>query len=198
MIINDKNESITAIVVDDDIDTLDVFCEYLELYQFRIVGKAHNGEKVAELYSKFKPDVVFLDVMMDNYDGIYALEQIRKVNPDAVVIMVTADLTKETVKKLEYLHASSIIYKPYDIKKILNIVENIIGKQRHNTSISKQSELPARSTDLTFNMTQEVLMIPKDKINNLFNHFYQSDSSNNGGRSSSDLDFIQKNGFNNK
>jgi two-component system chemotaxis response regulator CheY len=139
MIINDKNESITAIVVDDDIDTLDVFCEYLELSKFRIVGKAHNGEKVAELYSTFKPDVVFLDVMMNNYDGIYALEQIRKVNPDAVVIMVTADLTKETAKNLERLHASSIIYKPFDIKNVISTVENIIGKQRHNNSISKQS-----------------------------------------------------------
>src|SRR5256885_9578620 len=99
MTVNYANQSITAMVVDDDIDTLDVFCEYLELYQFRIVGKAYNGERVAELYSKFKPDVVFLDVMMDNYDGIYALEQIRKVNPDAIVIMVTADLTKETSDK---------------------------------------------------------------------------------------------------
>src|SRR5207302_359359 len=86
-------------VVDDDIDTLDVFCEYLELNQFRIVGKAYNGEKVVELYSKFKPDVVFLDVMMDNYNGIYALEQIRNVYPDATVIMVTADLTKNTSKR---------------------------------------------------------------------------------------------------
>jgi two-component system chemotaxis response regulator CheY len=161
MIINDKNESITAIVVDDDIDTLDVFCEYLELYQFRIVGKAHNGKKVAELYSTFKPDVVFLDVMMDNYDGIYALEQIKKINPDAVVIMVTADLTKETAKKLEHLHASSIIYKPFDIKKIINIVENIIGAQRGDKYISKQSELSAQSTDLTFNMAQEISVIPK-------------------------------------
>jgi two-component system, chemotaxis family, chemotaxis protein CheY len=64
MTVNYVNQSITAIVVDDDIDTLDVFCEYLELHQFRIVGKAYNGERVAELYSKFKPDVVFMTVSM--------------------------------------------------------------------------------------------------------------------------------------
>lgn len=139
---------ITAIVVDDDIDTLDIFCEYLALYQFRIVGKAYNGEKVAELYSKFKPDVVFLDVMMIDYDGIYALEQIRKVNPEAIVIMVTADLTKDTSDKLEHLHASAIIYKPYDIKNIINTVENIIGTKRN--------------TELIFNKYfQETRMIQK-------------------------------------
>jgi DNA-binding response OmpR family regulator len=142
---------ITAIVVDDDIDTLDIFCEYLTLYQFRIVGKAYNGEKVAELYSKFKPDVVFLDVMMIDYDGIYALEQIRKVNPEAIVIMVTADLTKDTSDKLEHLQASAIIYKPYDIKNIINIintVENLIGTKRN--------------TELIFNKCfQETRMIQK-------------------------------------
>lgn len=150
---DNKNEikQITAIVVDDDIDTLDVFCEYLDLYQFRIVGKANNGERVAELYSTFKPDVVFLDVMMDNYDGIYALEQIRKVNPDAIVIMVTADLTKDTADKLERLRASAVIYKPFDIKNVINTVENIIDAQRNTKLISKQPELLAQFSELTFN-----------------------------------------------
>jgi len=141
--LTNKNEArqIIAIAVDDDIDTLDVFCEYLELNQFRIVGKAYNGEKVAELYSKFKPDVVFLDVMMDNYDGIYALEQIRKVNPHAIVIMVTADLTQDTSDKLVRLHASAVIYKPFDIKNIMDTVENLIDTQRNVTPISKQPEV---------------------------------------------------------
>lgn len=158
MTINNKNQPITAIVVDDDIDTLDVFCEYLELYQIRIVAKAYSGEKVSELYSKFKPDVVFLDVMMDNFDGIYALEQIRKVNPDAMVIMVTADLTKDTHVKLEQLHASAIIYKPFDIKNILNTVENLVDAKRNTGSISKQPEFLAPHPGLTFNNHSQMIL----------------------------------------
>jgi two-component system, chemotaxis family, chemotaxis protein CheY len=158
-----KNDvrQITAIVVDDDIDTLDVFCEYLELNQFRIVGKAYNGEKVAELYSKFKPDVVFLDVMMYNYDGIYALEQIRKVNPEAVVIMVTADLTRDTSEKLELLQASAVIYKPFDIKNVVDIVENIVGSQKNNESDLKHPKLLVQPTESTFSVHQEVCMVKK-------------------------------------
>ena len=153
---------ITAIVVDDDIDTLDIFCEYLELYRFRIIGKAYNGEKVAELYSKLKPDVVFLDVMMIDYDGIYALEQIMKVDPAAIVLMVTADLTKDTSDKLAHLHASAIIYKPYDIKNIINIVENLIGTKRNIDPIFKQSELLVPSSELIFNKYfQETRVIQK-------------------------------------
>ncbi len=162
MITNNKHEPITAIVVDDDIDTLDVFCEYLELYQFRIVGKAYNGERVAELYSKFRPDVVFLDVMMDNYDGIYALEQIRKVNPDAIVIMVTADLRKDTSEKLERLHASAVIYKPFDISKAIHITEYLVGSQKNNTSNIKQLESLVAPPTLTFSVhPQEIWTVQK-------------------------------------
>jgi two-component system, chemotaxis family, chemotaxis protein CheY len=161
--INKNNvKQITAIVVDDDIDTLDVFCECLELYQFRIVGKAYNGEKVAELYSKFKPDVVFLDVMMDNYDGIYALEQIRKVDPNAIVIMVTADLTKDTADNIERLKASALIYKPFDLKNVINIVEHIIGSERNNAPVFEQPELLVPHTGLTFSAyPQEMCMVKK-------------------------------------
>jgi DNA-binding NtrC family response regulator len=151
----------TAIVVDDDIDTLDVFCEYLGMYQFRVVGKAYNGEKVAELYSKFKPDVVFLDVMMDNYGGMYALEQIKKVDPNAVVIMVTADLTKETADKLERLHASGVIYKPFDITNVLDLVENLIGSQKDIESKLKHPELLAQPTELTFSVNQQEMFMVK-------------------------------------
>src|SRR5437879_362789 len=158
-----KNDvkQITAIVVDDDIDTLDVFCEYLELNQFRIVGKAYNGEKVAELYSKFKPDVVFLDVMMDNYNGIYALEQIRNVYPGATVIMVTADLTKDTSEKLERLQASAVIYKPFDINNVIDIVQNIVGSQKNNESDLKHPDLLVQSAELIFGVHQEMCMVKK-------------------------------------
>jgi DNA-binding response OmpR family regulator len=140
MMLNNKNESITAIVVDDDIDTLGIFCEYLEICQFRIVGKAYNGERVLELYLKFKPDVIFLDVMMDGYDGIYALEQIRKVSHEVIIIMITADHSDKTAKKLEYLHATSVIYKPFDIKNAINMVKNLVELQKNKKFNLKQVE----------------------------------------------------------
>lgn len=160
--INKSDEKqITAIVADDDIDTLDVFCEFLELSQFRIIGKAYNGEKVAELYSKFKPDVVFLDVMMDNYDGIYALEQIRKVNPDAIVIMVTADLRKDTNEKLERLQASTVIYKPFDINYVVDLAKKLVSSQKNNESDLKHPDLLSQPTELTFSVHQELCMVKK-------------------------------------
>jgi len=116
----------TSIVVDDDFDTVEVFSEYLELKNIHVLGKGYNGKDAVDLYQKLKPDVVFLDVLMPDYDGFYALEKIRKLNPNANVIMVTASLTAQTEDKLKDLNASAIIYKPYDIDNIVETVHRIL------------------------------------------------------------------------
>jgi len=118
----------TAIIVDDDIDTVDVLAEYLEYENIQVIGKMYNGKDGVEAYQKLKPDLVFSDVMMPLYDGFYVLEEVKKLNPNAIVIMVTGDLTAITENRLKMLHASEIIYKPYDIKKIMTLVNQYFEK----------------------------------------------------------------------
>ncbi len=121
---------VTSIIVDDDFDTVEVFSEYLELSDIDVVGKGYNGKDAVDLYQKLKPDVVFLDVLMPDYDGFYALEKIRQLDHDAKIIMVTASLTAQTSDQLKDLNASAIIYKPYDINNIIETVHRIL---KHDT-----------------------------------------------------------------
>lgn len=121
---------IRAIVIDDDLDTVDVFSEYLEMKSVQVVAKGYNGNEAVNLYRKWKPDVVFLDVMMPQYDGFYALEQIRRINSDVIIIMVTADLTIETENKLRALDASAIIYKPFDIDQVMKTVDSFLFREK--------------------------------------------------------------------
>jgi len=121
---------IRAIVIDDDLDTVDVFSEYLEMKSVQVVAKGYNGNEAVNLYRKWKPDVVFLDVMMPQYDGFYALEQIRRINSDVIIIMVTADLTIETENKLRALDASAIIYKPFDIDQVMKAVDSFVFREK--------------------------------------------------------------------
>lgn len=113
---------ITSIVIDDDADTIAVFCDYLEMIQIKVIGKGFNGKEAVELYQKLKPDIVFADVMMPEYDGFYALQKIRQIDPDAKIIMVTADLRAETEHRLKALKATAIVFKPFDICKIMEII----------------------------------------------------------------------------
>lgn len=116
---------VKVIVVDDDIDTVEVFCEYLEIKDITVVGRGHSGKKAVELYENLRPDLVLLDVMMPEYDGFYGLEHIKKINPEAKIIMVTADLTYDTEKKLKELNASAVIYKPYEIDSVIETIHKV-------------------------------------------------------------------------
>jgi DNA-binding response OmpR family regulator len=117
--------TITAIVIDDDLDTVELFCEHLELKGIQVIGKGHDGKEAVELYQKMKPDIVFLDIMMPYYNGFYAAEEIQKVEPNAKIIMVTADLTSDTAHKLEELKLP-VIYKPYEFDDIMIIIHKLL------------------------------------------------------------------------
>jgi two-component system, chemotaxis family, chemotaxis protein CheY len=127
----------TAIVIDDDKDNVSVFSEFLQLKGMEVIGRGYDGREGYELCKRLKPDVVFLDVMMDRYDGFYALEKIRAIEQNAVVIMVTADLTKDTEDRLNKLDASAIIYKPYDIDQIIQVVDKLVPKKIETAKLSR-------------------------------------------------------------
>jgi len=117
----------SIIIVDDDKDTVTVFQEFLEYKGFKVLGVGHNGKDAVDLYNELRPDVVLLDVMMPEFNGIYGLENIRKINPDSKIIMVTADKTKETEAKLIKMNASAIFYKPYEIDNVVNAIKDVLN-----------------------------------------------------------------------
>jgi len=114
--------SITAIVVDDDIKTVSVFSELLKILGLNVVAQGHDGKDAVRLYKKYMPDIIFTDMLMPEYDGFYALEEIRKFNPHAKVVAVTADLTDETATRLEKMNISAVVFKPFDIQDIQRVL----------------------------------------------------------------------------
>ncbi|NDB46717.1 MAG: response regulator [Nitrososphaeria archaeon] len=117
---------VRVVVVDDDIDTVEVFCEYLQIKGVDVIGKGYDGKSAIELYEKLRPDIILLDVMMPDYDGFYGLAGVRVIDPAAKVIMVTADLTSDTERKLKNLNTSAIVYKPYEIDGVVDTIHRII------------------------------------------------------------------------
>jgi YesN/AraC family two-component response regulator len=64
---------VSAIVIDDEIDVLEVFCEYLKVKNVNVLAQGRNGKDALELYQKLKPDVVLMDLVMPQYDGFYGI-----------------------------------------------------------------------------------------------------------------------------
>ena len=122
---NENRHLKTALVIDDNPDVLSLFAELLELKGFQVVGTGRDGKQAIELFEQLKPDITFLDVVMPNANGVYALDRIREIDPTAIVIMVTTDLSQDTARRLEDLKATAIIYKPFDINDLVKIVNDI-------------------------------------------------------------------------
>ena len=116
----------TAIVVDDDRNIVEVFSDLLQILQIKVIGKGYDGRQAVELYQKLRPVLVILDVYMPKYDGFYALEKIREINPRAKVMMITAKAFLETKSKLEKLKPTALVHKPTSTNKILEIVSNLM------------------------------------------------------------------------
>lgn len=116
---------ISAIVIDDDPDVAAVFSEYLQINNIEVLGFGHNGKMAVEMYQNLAPDIVFLDLMMPEYDGFYGLEMIKELNPSAKIVMVTADPTEESNRRMKRLGADQIIYKPFEIDEVLAIINKL-------------------------------------------------------------------------
>lgn len=131
ILVNNKNNKKTkksqkqsiVLLIDDDQDAVDIFSDYLEIKGISIVEKCTNAKDAIDTFKKIRPDVVFLDIMMPDLDGFYVLKQIRKIDSTSKIIMVTADKSMETMKKLKEVNPTDVIYKPYDIEQIMRHVK---------------------------------------------------------------------------
>ncbi|MHC1588721.1 MAG: response regulator [Methermicoccaceae archaeon] len=90
------------------------------------VIEAENGEQAVEMFSKHKPDVVLMDIMMPVMDGVEATKRILEMDPDANVVAVTAFSTKgEDMLKAG---AKEVLLKPISLDVLIDTVEKYLPK----------------------------------------------------------------------
>jgi len=112
----------TAIVIDDDRVTIQLFADILRMMNIQVLASGTDGKDAVRLYKKYRPNIVFTDILMPENDGFYALEEIRKLDPHAKVVAVTADLSNESATRLIELNISAVVYKPFDIQDIKKVL----------------------------------------------------------------------------
>jgi len=115
----------SVILIDDDEDILDLLSEYLLLEDFNIMGVGTDGLQAANLYAEHKPDFVIMDIAMPIYDGLYGLEHIKKIDPNASVIILTGNSDKSITQKIIQLAPTVILEKPYPVEKLVALLKSI-------------------------------------------------------------------------
>ena len=91
------------------------------------VLEAGDGQEGVEQYKSNKPDMVLMDITMPIMDGITAVQEIKKHDPDAVVVMCSALGQQTMVMNSVKAGAKDFIVKPYQPEKILETIKRFIG-----------------------------------------------------------------------
>lgn len=110
-------------IVDDSLTSRKVLREILERNGHTVVCEAANGEEGYLKYKELEPDVVTMDITMPVMDGIECLSLIKKVNPKARVLMITAAGQKEKMIESIKRGADEFIMKPFNEAEILGALE---------------------------------------------------------------------------
>ena len=111
------------LVVDDNKDFADVFCDILKSNNYK-AESCYSGMQAIELTRENLFDIMFLDIRMPEMDGIQTLKEIKKIRPEITVIIMTGYSVDEMVHRAIEEKASEIIYKPFEIDKVLGLIKN--------------------------------------------------------------------------
>lgn len=113
------------LVVDDSGMSRRTLRKILEPAGHEII-EAEEGIIALERYFLDKPDLVFLDLTMTGMYGIDVLNKLREMDPQARVIVASADIQSSTREMVEAAGASAFINKPFASDKVLSVVSKVL------------------------------------------------------------------------
>ncbi len=113
------------LVIDDEQGIRAALGQLLE-YEGYEVRTGDSGAAGIAAYEEWRPHLVFMDVKMAGMDGLEALRQIRRIDPSAVVVMISGHATIQTAVEATQLGAYDILEKPLDTDRILVLLRNAL------------------------------------------------------------------------
>lgn len=117
---------VKVLIIDDAKFMRKTLSTLFEKNNFTVVGTAENGKEGVELYKQTSPDIVTMDITMPVMGGLEALEEIIAYDPNANVIMCSAMGQQKLVVEAIELGANDFIVKPFDEKRVMETVNNIL------------------------------------------------------------------------
>jgi two-component system, OmpR family, response regulator RpaB len=129
------------IIVDDEANIRRILETRFKMLGYE-TATAADGEEAVELFHKFQPDIIVLDIMMPKLDGYGVTREVRKVADTPIIILTALGDVNERVQGLE-LGADDYVVKPFSPKELEARVKSILRR-----SVGKQAKvsLPAKDS----------------------------------------------------
>lgn len=122
------NKRATILVVDDEYGIRQSF--YMVLKDSYTVLQAETGEKAIDILTKNNIDLILLDILLPDIDGLDLLEKLKNIDPATEIIMVTAVKEIRTAVRAIKLGAYEYLIKPFVVEDVINIINRALEK--HN------------------------------------------------------------------
>jgi DNA-binding NtrC family response regulator len=120
------NESI--LVVDDDADVRKTLSSILSEEGYS-VETVENGKQATKVTEKSRFDVALIDIKLPDMEGTELLHRLKEKQPHLVMIIITGFPTLENAMKTVNEGADGYILKPYDVRKLLEMIRKHLKKE---------------------------------------------------------------------
>lgn len=120
-------EKLNILVIDDKKIIGDLF-SYTLGYDGHEIKWINNAYEAVDAVKKKKYDVLFVDIVMPEHDGVSILEEIKIIAPDIPVIMMTGYSVDEKQKRARELGAVTCLKKPFEMSEVKAAIREATGK----------------------------------------------------------------------
>lgn len=112
-------------IVDDAAFMRVTIRKMLEAHDYEIVSEACDGVEAVDKFKQTQPDIITMDITMPNKTGIEALKEIKNIDSNVKVVMVSAMGQEQLIREAVISGASSFIVKPFDKEKLLEVLDGL-------------------------------------------------------------------------
>jgi two-component system chemotaxis response regulator CheY len=114
-------------IVDDSAFMRKILRKIITGEGYEDITEVQDGSQAVEAFGKEKPSLVLMDIIMEKKNGIDALKEIKKISPEAKVIMISAVGQEQMVKEAMESGAEDFIVKPFNASKVASTIKKIIS-----------------------------------------------------------------------
>lgn len=117
------------LIVDDSSFMRMTLKDILQKAGYEVVAEVGDAKSSLEKYKELRPDLVTMDIIMPEENGIYALKQIKEIDKTAKVVMVTAAGQEALVVDAMSSGAKGYITKPFKPEDVINAVKKVLPEE---------------------------------------------------------------------
>ena len=153
------DEKRTILLAEDEPSLGQIIKESLETRNFNVL-LCENGEKAYEIYSKERPELLVLDVMMPKKDGFTLAKEIRQEDDEIPIIFLTAKSQTEDVVEGFHIGGNDYLKKPFSMEELIVRIHNLLDRSK----IQKTADI-LKIGQYTFDFPKQTLQYEnQDKV----------------------------------